>query len=208
MTLQEDWDGYFQQRPDGGPWDVQNDYVPDLSVVNFIKEYNVPSTLRVLDAGCADGRNTKYLATKCEVVGLDFSKTVVDRAAKAIPEATFVHGDIRDLPFKTGSFDYLIDAGAFHVNHPRDTTLIIEEYHRVLLGVSSSKMFIRVFARREDSDEPIFHVSQGKLPVYGYTPDRFESIIEDEFHIDRRTYAPMYGAHGDGCYYYHLSRKT
>ena len=39
MSLQEDCDVFFQQRPDGGPWDVQNDYVPDLSVVNFIREY-------------------------------------------------------------------------------------------------------------------------------------------------------------------------
>ena len=39
MTLEQDWDFYFQQRPNGGPWDVENNYVPDLSVVNFIREY-------------------------------------------------------------------------------------------------------------------------------------------------------------------------
>ena len=208
MTLEQDWDFYFQQRPNGGPWDVENNYVPDLSVVNFIREYNVPSTARILDCGCADGRNTKYLATRnCTVIGLDFSKTVIDRAAKSIPEATFVYGDARSLPFAEGSFDYIIDAGALHVNHPDDALFIIEEYHRVLL--SSGKVFIIVFSAGDDSlYEPIFNVTKDSLPVYGYTVEEFETLIEDHFRVSRRTHAPMYGAHGNGCNYYHLSRKT
>tara|TARA_B100001094_G_scaffold223061_1_gene217157 strand:+ start:647 stop:1273 length:627 start_codon:yes stop_codon:yes gene_type:complete len=208
MTLEQDWDSYFQQRPNGGPWDVENDYVPDLAVVNFIREHSVPSTARILDCGCADGRNTKYLATRnCTVIGLDFSKTVIDRAAKSIPEATFVYGDARSLPFAEGSFDYIIDAGALHVNHPDDALFIIEEYHRVLL--SSGKVFIRVFSAGNDSlYEPIFNVTKDSLPVYGYTVDEFQSLIQDHFHVSRKTHAPMYGAHGNGCNYYHLSRKT
>ena len=63
-------------------------------------------------------------------------------------------------------------------------------------------------AIRDDSNEPIFHVTREKLPVYGYTVERFESLIEDHFRVSRRTYDPMYGAHGEGCNYYHLSRKT
>ena len=187
---------------------MENNYNPDLSVVNFIREHNVPSTARVLDCGCADGRNTKYLTTrKCTVVGLDFSKTVIDRAAKSIPEATFVYGDARSLPFAEGSFDYIIDAGALHVNHPDDALFIIEEYHRVLL--SSGKVFIRVFSAGDDSlYEPIFNVTKDSLPVYGYTVEEFETLIEDHFRVSRRTHAPMYGAHGNGCNYYHLSRKT
>tara|TARA_B100001094_G_C17783834_1_gene601032 strand:- start:19 stop:657 length:639 start_codon:yes stop_codon:yes gene_type:complete len=212
MSLQEDWDKFFQERPNGGPWDIENNYNPDLHIVNWAREYNIPSTVRVLDAGCGDGRNTKYLVSKgCQVVGVDISKTVIDRAAKSIPDATFVHGDVRDLPFGTGTFDYIIDAGALHVNHPDDALFIIEEYHRVLLNVSSSRMFIRVFAVGNNikySYEPIFHVTKDKLPVYGYTVEDFESLIEDHFHINRRTFDPMYGAHGEGCNYYHLSRKT
>ncbi|MAS47865.1 MAG: hypothetical protein CL557_10670 [Alphaproteobacteria bacterium] len=207
MNLQEDWDVFFQQRPDGGPWDVENNYNPDISVINFVREYGIPSTARVLDAGCGDGRNSKYLTSRnCTVVGVDFSQTVIDRAAKSIPQATFVYGDVRSLPFAEGSFDYIIDAGALHVNHPDDALFIIEEYHRVLL--CSGNIFIRVFSIRDDSNEPIFHVTREKLPVYGYTVKRFESLIEDHFRVSRRTYDPMYGAHGEGCNYYHLSRKT
>ena len=208
MSLQEDWDVFFQQRPDGGPWDVENNYNPDISVINFVREYGIPSTARVLDAGCGDGRNTKYLTSRnCTVVGVDFSQTVIDRAAKSIPQATFVYGDVRSLPFAEGSFDYIIDAGALHVNHPDDALFIIEEYHRVLL--SSGKVFIRVFSAGDDSlYEPIFNVTKDSLPVYGYTVEEFETLIEDHFRVSRRTHAPMYGAHGNGCNYYHLSRKT
>ena len=70
MNLQEDWDVFFQQRPDGGPWDVENNYNPDISVINFVREYGIPSTARVLDAGCGDGRNAKYLTSRKESVTL------------------------------------------------------------------------------------------------------------------------------------------
>ena len=37
MSLQEDWDVFFQQRPDGGPWDVENNYNPDISILSNLQ---------------------------------------------------------------------------------------------------------------------------------------------------------------------------
>ena len=75
MSLQEDWDEFFQQRPNGGPWDVENNYNPDLSVVNFIREYN-PSFLKK----CGSDISTNLTFEKN--LGLGSSSTLISNLSK------------------------------------------------------------------------------------------------------------------------------
>ena len=75
---------------------------------------------RILDLGCGSGvPATRALATEHRVTGADISAEQIDRARSNVPEATFVHGDVRDLDLPPGTFDaivalYLVD------NVPRD----------------------------------------------------------------------------------------
>ena len=209
-NLVEEWDKFFQQHPYGGPWDFNKHTkkLQDDHVVDFIKYYNFEKNLKVLDCGCADGRNSEYLINEgYEVTGVDFSQTVIERTQKRLPKGKFLTGDIRKLDkIESNSFDILIDAGALHVNFPKDIISIIEEYHRILKP--SGKMFIRVFNKDDDTPNPIFPVNEeGTMPVFGYSESTFINRIKDYFNVEYKKYDPVYGMHGQGCNYYYLGRK-
>ena len=212
INLSEVWDKFFQQHPTGGPWDYKNPSAErkkqDDHVVDFLEYYNFEKNLKVLDCGCADGRNSEYLINEgYDVTGVDFSKTVIERTQKRLPKGKFITGDIRKLDkIESNSFDFLIDAGAFHVNDPIDSISILKEYHRILK--SSGKMFIRVFNKDEYTPNPIFPVNaEGTMPVFGYSETDFINLINDYFNVEYKKYDPAYGMHGQGCNYYYLERK-
>ncbi len=61
---------------------------------------------RVLDACCGTG-DLAVAARKAgagQVTGLDFAPRMLARARRKLPEATWVEGDLLDLPFEAGSF--------------------------------------------------------------------------------------------------------
>ena len=210
-SLSEEWDKFFKQHPYGGPWDYNKHTkkLQDDHVVDFIKYYNFEKNLKVLDCGCADGRNSEYLINEeFEVTGVDFSQTVIERTQKRLTKGKFLTGDIRKLDkIESNSFDFLIDAGALHVNFPKDIISIIEEYHRILKP--SGKMFIRVFNKDDDTPNPIFPVNaEGTMPVFGYSESTFINRIKDYFNVEYKKYDPVYGMHGQGCNYYYLGRKN
>ena len=212
IRLVEEWDKFFKQHPTGGPWDWKNPSkerkLQDDHIVDFLKYHNFEKNLKVLDCGCADGRNSEYLINEgYEVTGVDFSQTVIERTQKRLPKGKFLTGDIRKLDkIESNSFDFLIDAGALHVNFPKDIISIIEEYHRILKP--SGKMFIRVFNKDDDTPNPIFPVNaEGTMPVFGYSESTFINRIKDYFNVEYKKYDPVYGMHGQGCNYYYLGRK-
>ena len=207
-NLVEEWDEFFKHHPTGGPWDYKNPSMErklqDGHVVDFIKYYNFEKNLKVLDCGCADGRNSEWLiAEGFEVTGVDFSQTVIERTQKRLPKGKFLVGDIRKLDeIEDNSFDFLIDAGALHVNYPPDILSIIKEYHRILKP--SGKMFIRVFNKEDNKPHLIFFVNGDTMPVFGYSESVFTNHIKDYFNVIHKKYDPVYGMHGEGCNYYYL----
>jgi SAM-dependent methyltransferase len=75
---------------------------------------------RVLELGCGGGTpETRRLAQRFAVTGVDISPRQVERAREAIPEAEFVCADFTELDLPRASFDGVV---AFYVfNHvPRD----------------------------------------------------------------------------------------
>ncbi len=71
---------------------------------------------RLLELGCGGGTpETKRLAERFAVTGVDISPRQVERARAAIPEAKFVCADFTELELPAGSFDAVC---AFYVfNH-------------------------------------------------------------------------------------------
>ncbi len=71
-----------------------------LSKIDFFK---------VLELGCGSGKNTEWLITKADIlVGLDFSKNMLDLARKKIKndKVTFINTDInKNWPVNDNSFD-------------------------------------------------------------------------------------------------------
>jgi cyclopropane fatty-acyl-phospholipid synthase-like methyltransferase len=75
---------------------------------------------RVLELGCGGGSpETKRLARRFAVTGVDISPRQVERARAAIPEAEFVCADFTELELPAASFDAVVSFYVF--NHvPRE----------------------------------------------------------------------------------------
>jgi SAM-dependent methyltransferase len=75
---------------------------------------------RVLELGCGSGTpETKRLAQRFALTGVDISPRQVERAQAAIPEAEFICADFTELELPAGSFDAVASFIAF--NHvPRE----------------------------------------------------------------------------------------
>jgi len=65
----------------------------------------------VLDLACGPGRHsTELVRTGAHVVGFDLSATLLSRARQRLAgQAHLVRGDMRCLPFRSGSFDVVVN---------------------------------------------------------------------------------------------------
>jgi SAM-dependent methyltransferase len=75
---------------------------------------------RVLELGCGSGPpETRRLARRFALTGVDISPLQVERARAAVPEAEFVCADFTELELPAGSFDAIVSFYVF--NHvPRE----------------------------------------------------------------------------------------
>ena len=87
---------------------------------------------RVLDAACGTGDLALAAAEAGagEVVGLDFSERMLERARRKSPAIEWVNGDVLALPFPDGSFDAATIG--FGVRNVADLERGLQELRRVL----------------------------------------------------------------------------
>ena len=87
---------------------------------------------RVLDACCGTG-DLAIAARKrgaADVVGLDFSEQMLERARRKAPEIEWLQGDVLELPFEDGSFDSA--TVGFGIRNVDDLEAGLRELRRVL----------------------------------------------------------------------------
>jgi demethylmenaquinone methyltransferase / 2-methoxy-6-polyprenyl-1,4-benzoquinol methylase len=87
---------------------------------------------RVLDACCGTG-DLALAARKAgagEVVGLDFSERMLERARRKAPELEWVQGDVLALPFDDGAFD--VATCGFGIRNVEDLEAGLRELGRVI----------------------------------------------------------------------------
>jgi SAM-dependent methyltransferase len=79
-----------------------------------------PGQSRVLELGCGSGSpETRRLAQRFAVTGVDISPRQVERARAAIPEASFMVADLTELALPPASYEAVVSFYVF--NHvPRD----------------------------------------------------------------------------------------
>lgn len=84
-----------------------------------------------LDAACGTGRHTAYLAgLGHEVIGVDGSPQMLERAREKVPGGTFHEADLHDLPLPDDSVDLVVCAIA--LSHVPDLDPALAELVRVL----------------------------------------------------------------------------
>jgi demethylmenaquinone methyltransferase/2-methoxy-6-polyprenyl-1,4-benzoquinol methylase len=110
---------------------------------------------RVLDACCGTG-DLAVAARKegaSDVVGVDFSERMLERARRKAPEVEWVQADVLELPFEDASFDAAVVG--FGVRNVEDLEAGIKELRRVLrpggrlgiLEITTPRGFLAPFYR-------------------------------------------------------------
>jgi len=94
---------------------------PAKALLLFSEILSLKRPMKVLDAGCGNGRNAIYLAQRgCDVTALDFAKAAIRETGRRVVDSgvidrvTVVEHFIDDpIPFTDGFFDFGLDAYTF-----------------------------------------------------------------------------------------------
>jgi len=101
-----------------------------------LKRLSAESAGDVLEIGCGQGTGARIiyeLFSPERYVGIDLDPRMIQRARKkahALPNATFLEGNVASLDFPDASFDLAIDFGIVH--HVPDWKDALAEVHRTL----------------------------------------------------------------------------
>jgi demethylmenaquinone methyltransferase/2-methoxy-6-polyprenyl-1,4-benzoquinol methylase len=120
---------------------------------------------RVLDACCGTGDLAlEDLHAGGDVVGLDFSERMLERARRKSDAIEWVQGDATDLPYEDGSFD-AVTVG-FGIRNVADLELGLRELARVL--VQGGRLGCLEITRPRGILRPFFRLwFDGLVPLLG-----------------------------------------
>lgn len=106
---------------------------------------------KVLDAGCAAGRDCRLLRDRGLIpVGIDLSRPLVEIARKRNPDIEFRQGNILNLPFEDEFFDGVwAHASLVHFETTEDVVKALKEFNRVL----KPNGIIHVFVKQQSGKE-------------------------------------------------------
>jgi SAM-dependent methyltransferase len=97
-TMIDTWEAWVARIED----DVRHEWADDLAA-------RLPAGARVLELGCGGGtRETRELAARFHVTGVDLSERQLERAGRRVPDAAFLHGDFTSIELAAGSFDAVV----------------------------------------------------------------------------------------------------
>ena len=89
---------------------------------------------KVIDVGCAAGRDTRILKDMgFEVIGVDLAEKLLEIARKNNPDIEFAVADMRDLPFENSSFYAVWASAILHHLDKSEMPQALEEFLRVLI---------------------------------------------------------------------------
>lgn len=106
--------------------------VANIETVNKLNRLlHIDSDSVVLDMGCGTGNYSAALQNLAkQVIGIDKSKGMIDRAISKFPTLTIIHGDVTSIPFRAYSFDGCFSIDVLH--HVGQKLRFLQEAYRVL----------------------------------------------------------------------------
>ena len=129
MATREGWQGWDEYAPF---YDWENARTLGRRDVTFWTRFARRARGKVLELGCGTGRVTRPLVKAgVDLVGVDRSAAML---AKVAGRADVVRGDIRQLPFRSGSFASVIAPYGIlqSLTRPRDLTDTLRSVARVV----------------------------------------------------------------------------
>jgi len=115
---------------------------PDHRLEKLVASYARPGAVRVLDLGCAGGRNTLFLVRRgFGVHAVDASKAMVEATRRKLAEvlgrkaaARVREGRMGRLDFEESAFDLIVALGVFHAARSEEEwDGALREAHRLLI---------------------------------------------------------------------------
>jgi SAM-dependent methyltransferase len=108
-TMADTWEAWVAQVSD----DPRRAWLESLLAL-------LPPNAAVVELGCGNGTyETRELARRAQVTGVDLSEEQLRRARERVPEATFVQGDLTTIDFEQRSLDAVV--ALYVLNHvPRE----------------------------------------------------------------------------------------
>jgi ubiquinone/menaquinone biosynthesis C-methylase UbiE len=101
----------------------------------MIRKYFKKNRAKALDLGCGAGRTTLPLSEMgYDVIGMDVSEQMIEKAKSRFPSLDFRIGDACDLKFPDKSFDYVLFSfnGIDYIYPEEKRTKALKEINRVL----------------------------------------------------------------------------
>lgn len=98
-------------------------------IVHFLKKEGVE---KILDLGCGEGRNSKFLSSKnFKVVGIDISKIAIKKAKLNDKKTYYKISDMRSIPYSEGNFDAVISTQTIFHSRLKDIRKTLQQVARV-----------------------------------------------------------------------------
>jgi len=167
---------------------------PDHRLLRIIEQYVDPPGVRVLDIGCAGGRNTVLLAERGFAVwAIDGSHAMVRRTRERVAsilgrdEATrrVQQGRMEDLSrFPSGNFQLVVALGVFHsASTGEQWSAALDEAVRV--SAEGGLLLVSVFSPRSDLTGNGIAPVPGRRHLYdGLSAERHYLVEADDFDVE------------------------
>src|SRR3989338_5129 len=158
----------------------------------------LPKGAGILYGGCGLGVWTRYFTDRGhKTVGLDISQKTITRLKRNFPKYKFVAGDIRRLPFKSGSFDAYFSWGTFEY-FEEGLGLCFDEAYRVLKSGGLLLISVPYYNLRLRLKDSLVLPPEGKK-IRFYQWRLTANELKREFYIHGfkvDTVRPIYKGHG------------
>ncbi len=151
------------------------------------------------DIGCGNGRFLKFLEKHKRVnyIGIDNSSNLLDKAKKENPEASFILGDMLEIPLNDNSQDVIGSIAAFHhlpSKELRKTAIsefsrILKENGILLITVWNlfQKKYEKFIGKNPDYGDQDSFIPWGKSGIdryyYAFKLNELKKILEDKFEM-------------------------
>jgi len=152
---------------------------PDL-IERFSKKVKVGG--RVLDAGCAAGRDSRLLKKQgLEPVGVDLSPSLIKVAKRMSPDIEFLQGNFLHLLYENDSFDGIwAHASLLHFETIKEVKEALTEFYRVL----KTGGIIHIYLKQQLGDEKTSVVTDKlsnhqKRFFQWFTKDEVKVLLEE-----------------------------
>jgi SAM-dependent methyltransferase len=166
-------DGYDAMADTWEEWSAHVGNDPRSAWLEKLTE-RVPDGADVVELGCGNGTDeTRELARRYRLTGIDVSAEQLRRAAARVPSATFVHADITSVELPAASFDAVC---AFYVLGHVPRELLPGLFARVHMWLRPGGLFLATLGA---SDVDGWEGEWLGVPMYfsGHEPTRNRELL-------------------------------